>query len=108
MIEHARARSTLARDGQVRVDRIEFQLVRDLSEELSFEMTEFGLDRPHQLNRIGDKRLERLESVVQFLPAVRRIEQGFESGLRPRRKNHANGSVAAGVGERVERDIDAV
>ena len=34
--------------------------------------------------------------------------KAFESGLRPRRKNHANRRVAAGVRESVERDIDAV
>src|SRR5277367_3099748 len=108
MIQYARAGSALASDGQVGVDRIEFQLIGDLSEELAFEITELGLDRPHELNRIGDEGLERLEFVAQFRPSVRRIEQSLETGLRPRGEDHANSGVAAGIRKGVERDIDAV
>src|SRR5580692_225998 len=108
MIQHARAGSALASDRQVRVDRIEFQLIGDLSEELALEITELGLDRPHELNRIGDEGLEWLESVAQFRPSVGRIEQRLETGLRPRGEDHADGGVAAGVRKSVERDIDAI
>src|SRR5271163_4335991 len=108
MIQHARAGSALASDRQVGVNGIEFQLIGDLSEELAFEITELGLDLPHELDRIGDEGLERLESVAQFRPSVRRIEQRLETRLRPRGKDHANGGVAAGIRKGVERDIDAV
>src|ERR1700733_11260467 len=108
MIQYARAGFALASDGQIGVDRIELQLIGDLSEKLAFEITELGLDRPHELDRIGDEGLERLESVAQFRPSVRRIEQRLETRLRPRGKDHANGGVAAGIRKGVERDIDAV
>src|ERR1700730_4968145 len=108
MIQHARAGSTLARNSQVRVDGIELQLIGDFPKEFSFEMAQLRLDRPHELNRVGDKRLERLESVAQFRPSVGRIEQILESSLGPRRENHTNRRVAAGVWKSVERDIDAV
>src|ERR1700691_6265662 len=108
MVQHARSRATFARDSEVRIDRIEFQLVGNLAEELPFKIAELGLDRPHELNGVGDKSLERLESVAQLRPSVGRIEQSFESRLRPCGKNHANRRVAAGIRKSVERDIDAL
>src|SRR6266481_3109448 len=71
-------------------------------------MTELRLDCPHQLDRFGDEGTERAESFAQLRPSVAAVEQILEPGLRPRRKNHADSRVAAGVWERVERDIDTV
>src|SRR6267142_3856746 len=108
MNQHSGTSLTLARDGQVRIDWIELQLVRDLGKEFSLQMTELRLDGPHQLDRFGNERTERPESFAQLRPSVGAVEQILEPGLRPRGKDHADSRVAAGIWERVERDIYAV
>src|SRR5216683_8428263 len=81
MNQHPRSGLAFARDGQVRIDWIELQLIGNLGKEFALQMAKLRLDRPHQLDRVGNKGTERLESFAQLRPSIGGVEQILESGL---------------------------
>src|ERR1700756_2593428 len=82
MIEHSSASSALSRNREIRLDRVELQYIGYFAEEFSFQVSQLGLDRPHQLHAFRDERAQRLKSVAQLRPAVGAVQQFLEARLR--------------------------